>query len=84
MVFELGPSYSIGIVDLPKAQILMYKIFDSGPHFGLMAQNGPKLENGTTPTVFELGPSNFQGLSTYPRQKKLMYKIFHFGLLNIF
>ena len=32
-----------------------------------MAQNDPKLENGTPPTVFELGPSNFQGLSTYPR-----------------
>ena len=47
----------------------MYQIFDKGPRFGLMAQNGPKLEKGTTPTVFELEPSNFQGLSTYPRQK---------------
>ena len=47
----------------------MYQIFDLWPRFGLMAQNDPKLENATPPSVFELGPSNFQGLSTYPRPK---------------
>ena len=41
----------------------MFQIFDLWPHFGLMAKNGPKLENVTPPTVFELGPSNFQGFS---------------------
>ena len=33
------------------------------------AQNGPKSENWTRPTVFELGSSSPRGILTYPRPK---------------
>ena len=38
-----GSSSLKGIIDLPKAQKLMERIFDLGPRFGLMAQNVPKM-----------------------------------------
>ena len=57
-------------MDLPKAQKMMERNFDFRPRFGLMAQNGPKFENSTSPTVFELRSSSLRGSWTYPRHRK--------------
>ena len=56
----------------------MERIFDLGPHLGLIAQNVPKMaqnqKNWTRPTVFELGSSSPRGILTYLRQKNLRYE----------
>ena len=62
-------------MDVPKAQKMMEWNFDFGSSFGLTAQNGPKLENWTFPTLFELGPSSLRVSWTYPRPKKWLSEI---------
>ena len=62
-------------MDVPKAQKMMEWNFDFGSSFGLTAQNGPKLENCTFPTLFELGPSSLRVSWTYPRPKKWLSEI---------
>ena len=57
-------------MDLPKAQKMMERNFDFRPRFGLMAQNGPKLENSTFPTLLELRSSSLGESWTYPRHRK--------------
>ena len=51
----------------------MEQIFDSGPGFGAVALNVPKMPQNTKivtdPTVFELGSSSLRIMLTYPRAK---------------
>ena len=54
---------------------VMDKNLDSGPNGLEMAQNGPKLENRTTPSVFELQFSNAQIVLTLPCPKNCWTKI---------
>ena len=43
------------------------------------AQNGPKSENRTPPSVFELGLCHFQNVITKPCPKTLLDRNFDFG-----
>ena len=53
----------------------MEQNFDSGPSFGAMAQNGPKLKKLTPPTVFKLGISFLQNIINLPWPKNSWTKI---------
>ena len=57
----------------------MDRIFDLGSRLGNMAQNGPKSENITPPSVFELGLCHFQNVITKPYPKTLLDQNFDFG-----
>ena len=69
--FVFGRRYFSAVALIRSLIALVYL----GPHIEDMAQNGPKFENRTLPTVFELGFFKSQNISTLPSPKTYLTKI---------